>query len=830
MKRQSDSKEGPVEKVARIEAKENGNEHAGCTGTNGSSTVVTTGSLQSNGRPSSSIVGISRTIAACQRCRQKKTKCDQQFPSCARCLKAGVACVGLDPATGRQVPRSYVISLEDRIGHLEALLKQHGIDPNGSINEDGAVFPSSNHSSPQINHSPVSVASNNSGMSQPPKDSIGTSVKLAVPSNNSKDLSFYIGDSSGISFAKLLFTAVNFHPGSITENNSITTRVPTAKDGTQQITTSLPNKQMAEYLIKCYFEQSNTQLPIVHREHFINHYFKPVYGNLSADLKLASNYTKMNLDTSPIADEDTWYHQYQKKKLQAYEASEVPTEFHQPLFFLHMIFAISSSINLLNYDPETSNSYRLQAMIFVESIYSAEDRLVCLQGLLFMTLFSIMRPSNPGVWYILGTSLRLCVDLGLHTEKLNSQFSPFVKDMRRRLFWCAYSLDRQVCVYLGRPFGIPEESVSTKFPVELDDCLINEDETQDFTGASNSLPTYKTISLNFFKIRRIQAEILEVLYFSSSTLPRFYNNLNDWKQKIDNQLEHWFRAIPLKTSRKCNCDFNFEFFKLNYHHTKMLLFGVTPKNSKPTNNTLRVIFDSSKGIIDCYAELLKSKTVNYTWSAVHNLFMAGTSFFYAIYTSRDNLITVEEFQRQSRTVIDVLTSLVQSCEAASPCVEIFEILTLAMIRMKFENADHSNIVTHTDLDDIDKFFEQLNQKTPSEHGDIFKDLKQPTPINPMNTIRMLQQHHHQQQQQSQTPQEWQHSISRNQRSIAGSPESSSDGQYPSLSTPPLNSYGGNGHITQDFEQQRIFELMNQISSDTIYKQMFGGQDFMGTGI
>jgi hypothetical protein len=721
-------------------------------------------------------------------------------------LKAGVACVGLDPATGRQVPRSYVISLEDRIGHLEALLKQHGIDPNEAPGETkSADAQSSGVPSPEFaRHSPVSVASNNSGMSQPPRDSIGTSLKFAVPSNNSVGLSFYIGDSSGISFAKLLFTAVNFHPTSITENNSITTRVPTAQEFAQEITTALPNKQNAEFLVKCYFEQSNTQLPILHREYFINNYFKPIYGNLSPNTKLASNYTKMNLDTTPIPEEETWHYQNQKKNWKAYTAEEVPEKFHKPLFFLHMIFAISSSINLLHYDPETSNSYRLQAVVFVESIYSSEDRLECLQGLLLLTLFSIMRPSNPGVWYILGTSLRLCVDLGLHTEKLNSQFSPFVKDLRRRLFWCAYSLDRQVCVYLGRPFGIPEESISTKFPVELDDCLINEDETLDFTGSSNSLPTYKTISLNFFKIRRIQAEILEVLYFTSSTLPRFYNNLNDWKQKIDNQLEHWFRTIPLKTSRKSNCDFNFEFFKLNYHHTKMLLFGVTPKNSKPSNTTLRIIFDSSKGIINCYSELFKSKTINYTWSAVHNLFMAGTSFFYAIYNSKDNLIDLEEFEKLNRVVIDVLSSLVQSCDAASPCVEIFEILSLAMIRLKFEGNEKkfNNAVTNSDFDDIEKFFEQLNQKTPSDYGDVFKDLKQPTPINPMSTVRMSMD------------------------TTGATPgDTTLDGLYPSLSTPPSNAY--NRGTAQDVEQQRIFELMNQVSSETIYKQLFGGQGFLG---
>lgn len=70
-----------------------------------------------------------------------------------------------------------------------------------------------------------------------------------------------------------------------------------------------------------------------------------------------------------------------------------------------------------------------------------------------------MRPAVPGIWYVVGWALRLCVDLGLHTEaglkssltvatnnSNGSIYDPFTLDMRRRLFWCTYAIDRQVCL------------------------------------------------------------------------------------------------------------------------------------------------------------------------------------------------------------------------------------------------------------------------------------------------------------------------------------------------------------------------------------------------
>lgn len=46
-----------------------------------------------------------RNVSACNRCRLRKNRCDQKLPSCASCEKAGVACVGYDPITKREIPR-----------------------------------------------------------------------------------------------------------------------------------------------------------------------------------------------------------------------------------------------------------------------------------------------------------------------------------------------------------------------------------------------------------------------------------------------------------------------------------------------------------------------------------------------------------------------------------------------------------------------------------------------------------------------------------------------------------------------------------------------------
>ena len=49
-----------------------------------------------------------RNVSACNRCRTRKNRCDQNLPACSGCEKAGVRCVGYDPVSKREIPRRSV--------------------------------------------------------------------------------------------------------------------------------------------------------------------------------------------------------------------------------------------------------------------------------------------------------------------------------------------------------------------------------------------------------------------------------------------------------------------------------------------------------------------------------------------------------------------------------------------------------------------------------------------------------------------------------------------------------------------------------------------------
>ncbi|EGV65307.1 hypothetical protein CANTEDRAFT_103057, partial [Yamadazyma tenuis ATCC 10573] len=644
-------------------------------------------------RVSSPSLSLSRPISACQRCRKKKIKCDQNFPKCSKCDKANVECIGLDPATGREVPRSYVTHLEDRIAALEMKLKESGVDP--QVVHDLAA-------STENTTSKSSISDKDQEEIQDQREQGVLMNQVKFNSINAKDNRSEATHHS-ISFAKLMSTAVKFKKRC--SNVSSTPEIeldPTTSNvvSSEEILPALlPPKKTAQEFVRVFFAQSNSQCPVLHREEFLQTCFLPIYGRLDTNITLASNYTAINMsgleDDPYYRDESlTWLAQYKQalnERMSYYKANNqkvdtstlsneisVPLKFHKPLFFLNIVFAIASSTHHLQYPTNISDSLRLAALKYIDQVYTSSDQLEVLQGLLLTALYSIMRPAVPGCWYLVGSALRLCVDLGLHSESINQtlKIDSFTLDKRRRLFWCTYSLDRQISFYLSRPDGIPDEYITTRFPSELDDALIvpHDVKVQDYSDKTSSSSSYKTISISMFRVRQIQSQVQRML-FGNSDLPRQFNTLSEWKQNISKQLKSWKSTCP-KTRRKMNCDFNLDFFGLNYNHTLLILHGLSPKNFKLNKKDFSKVSECAKELINIYTQLLTNKCINYTWAAVLNLFMAGTSYLYSIYNSEvvRSQNSLFEVKKITQECITVLNTLIDRCDAASTCKNTFEML------------------------------------------------------------------------------------------------------------------------------------------------------------
>ena len=68
-----------------------------------------------------------------------------------------------------------------------------------------------------------------------------------------------------------------------------------------------------------------------------------------------------------------------------------------------------------------------------------------IQATLMLVQYSMLEPQHFNSWYLIGVASRILIDIGLHNEPhKNSRLKPTELDLRRKIFYCVYAMDRCV--------------------------------------------------------------------------------------------------------------------------------------------------------------------------------------------------------------------------------------------------------------------------------------------------------------------------------------------------------------------------------------------------
>ena len=659
-----------------------------------------------------------RNVSACNRCRLRKNRCDQNLPACSSCEKAKVKCVGYDPITKREIPRAYVYYLESRVSYLEDLLNARGVAFAPADDFDVGTKPSADASSiapssPMSERHGPSLSRYNTteqdGHKQEEAEKLNKLVSnIGMVSVQGASDPRYLGSTSGISFARVVFAAVRSSiSGSTSERaglRPVKLAGSAAVNGTSMRDSffglqskpafkgaSFPDKTLGARLVNLYFEYANPQIPILHRGEFMS-LFDRTYANEQSRRSPRELYM-LNIVFAvgagvilggPESNTST-----QNENMKAEPASPK-----------------SKKVKLSSHQHQPEE-YHASAMVHLEYFLGstpAADRpegfggsLEELQAVLLLASFALLRPVAPGLWYIVGVAVRLAVDLGLHYEDgtgiedsmggtgvARSQevaleaagvrpvcIDPrekgrreWVRDLRRRLWWCVYSFDRLVSTCVGRPFGITDQVITTEFPSILDDNYITTSGFKAPPGSERD-PSYKRVAHHYFRLRLLQSEILQVLQYRQARQARSkgrnsrnefmhtklpspflngFENFHTWRRDIDRRLWEWKESAPQQ--RETTVSFSVHFLELNYWQAVIMLYrqslSVPPElggEKSPSDDiaspmemhaeeendedVFLKVAEAGQKVLKLYYQLHKAHVVNYTFLATHHLFMAG---------------------------------------------------------------------------------------------------------------------------------------------------------------------------------------------------------------
>ncbi|KAF2816408.1 uncharacterized protein BDZ99DRAFT_366129, partial [Mytilinidion resinicola] len=440
------------------------------------------------------LLRVSRPVAACSRCRAAKVKCDGKLPACTACEKSNRAaeCSSTNDQFARGKERSYVATLEARVEKLEKKINEARARRKSSVampDYENSATPRRTSVDTVKASKPLSKRAQRRQENADIDELVSDFGLLAV---NATARDFY-GFTSAMSYAKLILSA------------SSKESLPSGMNK------ALPPRYAATPLI----------------QHYLNNFFVllPIFD-----------------EASFYASVDAVYHQ----------DPEMATAFD------YLTVRLVLSVACLSLSEQRGDTHYSDAVGHVTAaLEHAEDVLhpgfiSSIQALLLLVQYAMLDPHHFDSWTLIGAASRAMVDLGIHQDPSKSAAVSKPKlELRRRVYWCVYALDRSTSLVQTRAFSFSDDSANVSVPFSLNSIS---------SPKQNSPKTHVWLqsfdaALDLFKIRQLQ---------SSWYMDLFQSGRDAWHDpypyiwKTYNEMTHWFQDMPATTLPSTKAFFELE--------------------------------------------------------------------------------------------------------------------------------------------------------------------------------------------------------------------------------------------------------------------------------
>ncbi|GAW24654.1 hypothetical protein ANO14919_142450 [Xylariales sp. No.14919] len=422
-----------------------------------------------------------RIARACDMCRKKKIKCDGKLPACTHCINYKTDCVFTQVEKKRSPPKGakYIEGLENRLGRMESLLRLSGLlgedDEATDLatlerrlaekqqQKNASIASQASHSNPT---SPSQATSGADGLDSAPQSALtspepirerefGRDHSPPLDEKNEEEVEAlsemmcslvtnqdgetrYIGSSSGFSiFSPKGIQWVNERIGDTSFQRMISEVSLDDHKWTQwkqevfsdlfhrPVFRPLPPKPEALSLLKDYFENFNCIFPLFHQPTFM-HLVERQYS------------------ANPYEGSGWW-------------AS------------LNCVFAIAHRLRVMSNlvpqeEDEKAWGYIKNAMGVFSELAMRNTDLLSVQALLGMALFMQGTPNPQPSFLLVAAAIRSSHSIGLHKRGTGFNLNPIEIEQRKRVFWIAYMLDKDLCLRSGRPPAQDDDDMNVELP------------------------------------------------------------------------------------------------------------------------------------------------------------------------------------------------------------------------------------------------------------------------------------------------------------------------------------------------------------------------------
>lgn len=207
-------------------------------------------------------------------------------------------------------------------------------------------------------------------------------------------------------------------------------------------------------------------------------------------------------------------------------------------------------------DPEDVRTAGYQYRSRVKELLGScldSSNITTIQALLMMaqSLFAL-GDERSAAWLYAGIAFRMLVDLGIHADISTLQSARRLSDedieIRRRVFWGAFVVDKMQSLYQGRPVSL--QTSDSRVPISFLDTYEEFEHWKPFAYTPETIETYPgspAYSVSTFtglcQLSVIMNGILNDIY-AEATFDKSPEELSDLQKNLDSRLKAWYSNLP----------------------------------------------------------------------------------------------------------------------------------------------------------------------------------------------------------------------------------------------------------------------------------------------
>lgn len=531
-------------------------------------------------------------IKSCSRCRIKRVKCDMTLPACDRCKKKSEICDICDMVS---YGFSTVRNLQEMLDDMQKKLTELNTEDrrNDDENKDAR----------------------HSTFNKDVEEHLAVEVGTLTATNSD-----YIGTASGVAFSKIFLRQINvfnlMHQDKNLNNlDKLNPNISNLKVDSIPVV-SLPRKEVTKYLYHIYIEHVQIFYLIVDVNHIANSIEKLYHrlGQVSVDDR----------------------------------------------YIIFMMLSISSGLAaekqqyIEMHDVNTSKEYFLMAFKYFDDMISTVNHRTIRNVLLLIVWCLCLKnqDENENLWILTRHATSLCIQLGLHRNNPIWRLDSLELEMRNRLWWTCFILERQVALQTGRTLSIRNHAIDAELP------RFTEAFDKINPNFGLSCPSYENLCFQpmylLAKVRTIAGDILESVYIARGknktlAVESVYKSASRLREELDLWLES---VMDLYIGQN---DWVYGTLKLNYNIYSLVLSRPSPSFPNISISSSKVCLNDSKSFIDVVFEQINSNLLMDFWFISANILTVAITFLFASWILDAEFGATKDYIEKIQYIVKYLT-------------------------------------------------------------------------------------------------------------------------------------------------------------------------------